>query len=118
MKRVCVAYAAALWLAFGTWQSPQAASAAGQSPPSPPSQNFRPVLDRYCVTCHNQRLKTAGLMLDTMDLANVAQSAEAWEKALSKLRSGAMPPADRPRPDPATYAALASSLETDRKSVV
>ena len=31
----------------------------------------RAVLDKYCVTCHNQRLKTAGLALDALDLAQV-----------------------------------------------
>ena len=30
----------------------------------------RALLDTYCVTCHNQRAKTAGLMFDTMDLAH------------------------------------------------
>ena len=28
----------------------------------------REVLDKYCVTCHNQSLKTAGLMLDRAEL--------------------------------------------------
>ena len=41
---------------------------------------YRAVLDRYCVTCHNQRLKTAGLTLDNMDLGNVPAQAEVWEK--------------------------------------
>ena len=113
MKRDRVAYAAAAWLVCATWQAPQAVGPARQSPAAPPAaQNFRPVLDRYCVTCHNQRVKTAGLALDTMDLSNVAPSAEAWEKVVRKLRSGTMPPADRPRPDAATYDALASALET------
>jgi hypothetical protein len=81
--------------------------------PSPAAaQDFRPVLNRYCVTCHNERLKTANLALDAMDPANVAGDAAAWEKVVRKLRSGTMPPADRPRPDASTYSALASSLET------
>ena len=41
---------------------------------------YREVLDTYCVTCHNQRLRTAGLTLDTMDLAKVPAQAEIWEK--------------------------------------
>ena len=108
-----MAYAAAAWLVCASWQAPQAAGPARQSavPPPPTPQNFRPVLDRYCVTCHNQRLKTAGLTLDTMDPSNVSQSARRG-KVARKLRSGAMPPADRPRPDVATYDAMASWLET------
>ncbi len=71
----------------------------------------RAVLDRYCVTCHNARVKTAGLTLDAMDVEHVGADAAAWEKVVRKLRSGAMPPVGRLRPDKATYAAVTSSLE-------
>ena len=72
----------------------------------------RAVLDRYCVTCHNGRLRTAGLALDTLGVGQVGGHAEAWEKVVRKLRARAMPPAGRPRPDRATYEAVASVLET------
>ena len=78
----------------------------------PESESVRAVLDRYCVTCHNARLQTAGLALDTMDAARVGDHAAAWEQVVRKLRTGAMPPVGRPRPDPAAYAAVASTLET------
>ena len=39
----------------------------------------RPVLDRYCVTCHNERVKTAGLMLDRADISNPGANAEVWD---------------------------------------
>jgi hypothetical protein len=71
----------------------------------------REILDKYCVTCHNQRLKTGGLTLDTLDLGKVPAQAEVWEKVVRKLRSGTMPPAGMPRPDPATYKNLATWLE-------
>ncbi|HKB13613.1 MAG TPA: DUF1592 domain-containing protein [Vicinamibacterales bacterium] len=71
----------------------------------------RAVLDRYCVTCHNQRLKTAGLMLDTLDPARIGERAEVWEKVVRKIRTGAMPPAGRPRPDKALADSVAASLE-------
>ena len=72
----------------------------------------RAVLDRYCVTCHNGQLGTAGLMLDAMDIEHVSGHPEAWEKVVRKLRARAMPPAGRPRPDTATYGAVAKVLET------
>ena len=78
----------------------------------PEAESVRAILDRYCVTCHNQRLRTAGLALDTMDPASVGDHPAAWEQVVRKLRTGAMPPAGRPRPEPAAYAAVASSLET------
>ncbi len=74
--------------------------------------SYRAVLDKYCVTCHNQRLKTGGLTLDTMDLGAVPAHADVWEKVIGKLRAGTMPPAGMPRPDVATYNGLASWLET------
>ncbi len=74
--------------------------------------DHRAVLDRYCVTCHNGRLQTAGLSLEADDLNHVGRDTDAWERVIRKLRSGTMPPAGRPRPEPATYEAFASWLET------
>src|SRR5262249_18336112 len=69
-------------------------------------------MNRLAVTCHNEKLKTAGLMLDKIDIDNnVPAGAEVWEKVIRKLRTGAMPPAGAPRPDKATYDGLASYLE-------
>jgi Protein of unknown function (DUF1592)/Protein of unknown function (DUF1588)/Protein of unknown function (DUF1585)/Protein of unknown function (DUF1587)/Protein of unknown function (DUF1595)/Cytochrome C oxidase, cbb3-type, subunit III len=68
-------------------------------------------LRRYCVTCHNGRLRTAGLSLEDLDVANPAASPDAWEKVIQKLRSRTMPPAQAPRPDEATYDSLATWLE-------
>ena len=81
--------------------------AAAQSP----SPN-RALLDKYCVTCHNQRLKTAGLMLDKMDVGRVADGAEVWEKIIRKLKGGMMPPQGMPRPDQAATDAFVASLES------
>ena len=68
-------------------------------------------VNQYCATCHNQRLKTAGLTLDTLDLAKIPSHAETWEKVIVKLRSGAMPPAGQPRPDAAANQSFVSSIE-------
>src|SRR5436190_13808542 len=73
----------------------------------------RTVLDTYCVSCHNQRLKTAGLALDAVDVAQPAANAELWERVIAKLRAGSMPPQGRPRPDAATYRAVAGWLEAE-----
>src|SRR5438132_7797539 len=67
----------------------------------------------YCITCHNDRLKTGGLSLDKMDLDNLPAGSETWEKVIRKLRAGAMPPQTAPRrPDEATTDAFISFLET------
>ena len=68
-------------------------------------------LQQYCVSCHNDRLKTGGLVIDPSALANVSAGAEQWEKVVRKLRTAAMPPANAPRPDAATAEAVATYLE-------
>jgi hypothetical protein len=73
---------------------------------------YKAVLDKYCVTCHNQRLKTGGLALDSADLTKVSSQAEVWEKVIRKLRARTMPPAGMPRPDAATYSGLTAWLES------
>src|SRR5262245_4362193 len=71
----------------------------------------RALLDQYCVTCHNQQLKTAGLMLDKADLNDIPGGAATWEKVVMKLRSGMMPPAGRPKPDQTAVDSMVASLE-------
>ncbi len=78
---------------------------------SAPVSHYRALLDRYCVGCHNQEQQTAGLELDSIDMAEVGDNAEVWEKVVEKLRTKAMPPFGSARPDEAAYAALRSWLE-------
>ena len=69
------------------------------------------VLTQYCITCHNQKLKTGGLELDKLDLQNVGLQAETWERVVRKVRAGMMPPAGARRPDRATLDGLAGAVE-------
>jgi len=71
------------------------------------------VLDQYCVNCHNQKLQTAGLMLDKLDLAHIGDHSEQWEKVVRKLRAGLMPPSGLPRPNASTYEALTVAIENE-----
>ena len=104
-----------------TSAAPQQGSAGGSSMPAAPdragtslsSSPARALLDTYCVGCHNQRVRTAGLALDTLDAARPGTNAEVWERVVGKLRAGAMPPPGMPRPDPATYRAVTGWLETE-----
>lgn len=73
-----------------------------------PTAPARELVTKYCISCHNQKLKTANLVLD-----DAPNSAETWEKVIIKLRSRAMPPPGIRRPDNATYDAVADSLETE-----
>src|SRR5579875_278852 len=79
----------------------------------------RALFDGYCVVCHNQKLKTANLQLDTLDLYHIAENAPVLEKVVRKLRAGMMPPAGMRRPKPEALEAAIESLETqlDRNAV-
>src|SRR5579863_4678874 len=103
---VCLAVFAGA--AFGFQQkAPATLSATSSATPA------ADLVNKYCVSCHNQKLKTANLMLDRADSAYPANSAEAWEKVVVKLRSRAMPPPGMPRPDNATYDSVADWLEAE-----
>ena len=99
---------------------------AAQSASSP--LQHRTLLDRYCVSCHNERivqgdgdppsalvgqLRASGLTLDTLNLDAVGAQAPVWERVVRKLRGGMMPPAGRPRPAASAIEGFATWLETE-----
>ncbi len=75
------------------------------------SVSAKALIDRYCVTCHNDRTRTAGLTLSSLSLSEVGSHPDHWEKVVRKLRGGVMPPVGRPRPDESQYDSLISFLE-------
>ena len=72
----------------------------------------RALINQYCTGCHNDKLKTGGLSLDAVNLENIGQAPEVWEKVLHKVQARYMPPVGTPRPDEKAYQSLVSYLET------
>ena len=101
----------------GNPQAPPPARAAGAETTTPTgAPQVRAMLNRYCVACHSDRGAAAGLVpvsLQGVDAANVSAHAAEWETVALKLRSRMMPPVGRPRPDEATYDAVADWLEDE-----
>jgi mono/diheme cytochrome c family protein len=100
-------------VAAGSWTGPAVPFAgvradAQVAAPAPASAGL---VKQYCVTCHNQRLKTGGLALDGLDTTDVPAQAEVWEKVVRKVRGNMMPPAGSPRPDAPTLTAFVRGLE-------
>jgi hypothetical protein len=96
--------------------SPTAArlQAAQNRPPFPAADpTSHPMLDQYCVTCHNDRMKTGGLSLQRVNIATPSEQSELLEKIVRKLRAGAMPPLGAPRPDRAAMDGFVTSIETE-----
>jgi mono/diheme cytochrome c family protein len=108
----------------GIQMSAQQAQQPQKALPAPPisavashgGADQRAVLDRYCVTCHNSRLKTGGLALDSADVAHPPSGVAIWEKVIRKVSTDQMPPPGRPAPDKQQKDALVSWLvsEIDR----
>ena len=107
---------AGAWLQAARPATPQASARASGAAPESAASPQRALVDQYCVTCHNERQKTAGLSLAAEDMTEVGANAEVWEKVVRKLRGGAMPPARRPRPDEQTLDAFRVWLETELDS--
>ena len=97
----------------------QAAPPPQASSDAPSVTTERALLDKYCVTCHSDKLKTGGLSLQSVDMTNIPAGAETWEKVIHKVSLGAMPPQGMPRPDQTSVNTLVSWLETsiDRAAV-
>ncbi len=113
MREKWVLYA--LLASFGMVTGAAPAAAPAQAPSSATAatpDTVSGVLDQYCVTCHNERLRTADLSLEGLDLSDPSADAEIWEAVVRKLRLRAMPPAGRPRPDEAANDAVATWFET------
>src|SRR5579871_374162 len=80
---------------------------------APSAAGERALLDRYCVTCHNDKAKTGNLSLQNQDLGTVDKNAELWEQVIRKLRAGMMPPPGMRRPPLAEYEGLRDYLENE-----
>ena len=125
LRRTLTTCACIVWMGavgFEASRSVHASESRGQDRPAPQSQTRPPrssaspardLVGKYCVTCHNERLKTANLLLDKADADRVSNSSDTWEKVIVQLRSRAMPPVNMPRPDNATYDAVAVWLESE-----
>jgi mono/diheme cytochrome c family protein len=100
MKRFMSASAAVAAIAFPAILQMRALgqTAAGKAPAETGPDQARTMVTTYCVTCHNARLKTGGLVLEGLDPAAPADDAQIWEKALRKLRGHQMPPPGAPQP--------------------
>ena len=97
-----------LVLAFAATLLACSEAAAQTAPP-----NASALITRYCTGCHNEKTKTAGLAINVADLKRIPETAELWEKVVSKLETRAMPPATAPRPKEAEYNAILNSLVTE-----
>src|SRR5436190_11780335 len=117
--RVSFGYLAGLAIALSTLVVQPQTRPPSPKPAAPTASAQRALLDQYCVTCHSDKLKTANLSLEKLDLTTAGDHPELWEKVIRKLRAGVMPPPGMRRPATAEYEGLRDWLEAemDRKAV-
>ena len=108
----CVASAAVSMTISASGQNRPATAAPQAAPPQVSPAFVRSTLNQYCVTCHNDRVRTGGFSLETLDTTKVVDATPSWEKVIGRLRAGTMPPARLPNPGQPTLAAIAGWLET------
>src|SRR5262245_10778989 len=84
-----------------------------QTPTNGETPSHQLLLSRYCVTCHNEKLRIAELVPGKMDTSNITAGAPTWEKVIRKLRAGQVPPSGGPRPDIAALRGFVSYLESE-----
>ena len=121
LKRVILASILAVCVGIGSDQIVRSQSSGSSSQLGDPQSShstsssvaeYQEVVNTYCLGCHNEQVRAAGLLLDQTNVGRAVQEHQIWEKVVKKLRTGAMPPAGMPRPDEATYDSFATYLET------
>ena len=103
---LCCLFLAAV--VVNTTSAQEQSTTGGNTPDS-----YRATLDRFCVTCHNGTLKTANMEIDKLDVNDISQNPERWEKVLLRLQTRSMPPVGMPRPEQDFYASFSSYLTTE-----
>jgi hypothetical protein len=96
-----------LCLAVSAW-----AADGQQEAANPGATQASKVINNICSKCHNATDWAGGLAFDTLDLNQVGQDPETWEKAVTKLTGRLMPPAGEKQPDQADVDAFVDYLET------
>ena len=120
LRTVAILVGLALVLSL-SWSVAERRQAAAEATPSKSAAAstvpFQRLIDRYCISCHNEEMNTASFRLDNVDLAHVSENGEIWEKVIHKLRTEEMPPIDRPQPSKGARKALLSHLATTLDAV-
>lgn len=91
---------------------------AAPAPPSLPAAEFdksvRPLLEKSCAGCHNDRMASGSLNLAPFaSFSSVAGMRDGWERIIQKVRTGEMPPKGIPRPAEADIAKMMSLVKAE-----
>jgi uncharacterized protein DUF1592/uncharacterized protein DUF1588/uncharacterized protein DUF1587/uncharacterized protein DUF1585/uncharacterized protein DUF1595/cytochrome c len=108
LSGILIAILLAVWSSVPAGAAAQSEARTSASPSQ--AQTIREFTNQYCITCHNARLKTGNLVLESRDFDHPAADADVWEKVIRKVQVGMMPPGGVPQPDAARRRALVDAL--------
>jgi mono/diheme cytochrome c family protein len=114
MKKTCSLVAlltAWLMAVFTAAQAPAPAQPVQAAPPVSEAQSHLATITQYCVGCHNDRAKAAGISFEGATAESIGQQPDLYEKAVRKLRGRVMPPPGARQPTGAAIDGLVSWLE-------
>jgi len=98
------------WLPVLFWSHPLAAQSPTVQPPATPVLTLPLLVNQYCADCHDREVNKGELDLFSLNLEDVTQHPETWEKVVRKLRARQMPPLGKDRPDERAYEEVVSRL--------
>lgn len=76
------------------------------------SEHAKPLLAKYCLSCHGAKKQAGDVAFDKFtDAKSAARSIDVWERALENLRGGIMPPKGKPHPTAEESDRLAKEFE-------
>ena len=91
--------------------TPAADPAAGPGLPARFARDARPLLDRYCSSCHGAKVRKADVDFSPYRDQATAERSDVWYDALAQLNAFAMPPVGSPQPTAGERARLIGWLE-------
>jgi hypothetical protein len=80
---------------------------------APQMESRQTFITQYCLGCHNQKSRVAGLSLENAAAENPSSHPEIWERVVHKIDAAEMPPAGAPRPDKTVLKQFAAGLASD-----
>src|SRR5262245_32174269 len=82
--------------------------AGGSSAADGSAQEVRPLLTRYCFSCHGETKPKAGLNLESLQSQ---ENVRVWKEVWNRVRARQMPPSDQPQPTMEERARLTDWIE-------
>ena len=80
---------------------------------APQTESRQAFITQYCLGCHNQKSRVAGLSLENTAAENPSSHPELWERVVHKIDAAEMPPAGVPRPDKVVLKQFAAGLASE-----